>query len=161
MVTNITLIRPFVHHAGDLATIRVSAWRAAYRGILSQPYLDGLDVVQETERASQSLSQSNETIFLALQDAVPAGYIVYTLAPTPDITALYVSPACQNKGIGKALVHHLLGCYPHEFHLWVIRQNHKAIRFYEAIGAKPTNQRRETRIGQDVVEEVRFTFQSH
>ncbi|GAA4247772.1 hypothetical protein [Dactylosporangium darangshiense] len=43
-------IRPAtVEDAGAVAAVHVGSWRAAYRGIVPQEHLDGLDVARGTE----------------------------------------------------------------------------------------------------------------
>ncbi len=67
---------------------------------------------------------------------------VAALALLPDdageVVALYVKPACQGRGIGKALWDRAMeefkerGCV--EAHVWVLAENVPAIHFYERQG---------------------------
>ena len=55
---------------------------------------------------------------------------------------LHVHPDWQRQGIGRALMIHCVNKVneledPFKLYLWVLKENHKARKFYESIGEKP------------------------
>lgn len=72
-------IRPATPADGPgIAFVRVTTWRAAYRGIIAQATLDGLDIFAEGVRVSESLAQpwpgsANFVAEVAPVEAPPAG----------------------------------------------------------------------------------------
>ena len=48
--------------AARLAQIRIAAWRATYRGVMTDAYLDGLDVGRATTAWRQNILEPNDGI---------------------------------------------------------------------------------------------------
>ncbi|NEE31049.1 GNAT family N-acetyltransferase, partial [Streptomyces sp. SID7982] len=45
-----------------VATIRVRGWQHAYRGLLPQPYLDRMDIAEETGQRRRYFEERGETV---------------------------------------------------------------------------------------------------
>lgn len=149
----IPTIRPAeLADADAIASVHVRAWQEAYRGLVPQPYLDGLDVGERT-----ALWRSILTGEVAV-DGIPgpADFVVETPdgvvgfanvgrfrdqpsnAVAGELWAMYVDPDQWGSGVGDALMaatlEELRRIGTTVAHLWVLEGNQRAIRFYERHG---------------------------
>lgn len=158
--------------AGDceaVAAIRVRGWQTAYPGIVPQPYLDAMDIAEETERRRGHLEQdSGITDVVALApDSTVTGWACY--GPHRDgserlggaeLYALYVLPERRGTGVGRALMAELTtraeaAGFP-AMVLWVLTENAPARRFYERAGFRPDGAGNSFDICGTPVPEVRY-----
>ena len=109
--------RPASRDAEDIARVRIASWRAAYRGIVPDAVLDGLDLAAEAatwrdrlrrpgrrqgERGRPSSSRRHRRAWSATS---PRGRrAVDDEAGLGEIWAIYVDPAAQGRGVGRALM---------------------------------------------------------
>jgi GNAT superfamily N-acetyltransferase len=145
--------RARVEDAPALARVHVAAWRAAYRGIMADAFLDGLDVGQWTERWRQSLAGARarehtpDTVLVAeVEGGPPTGFAVTgperPLSPRSEargeLWAINVAPEMWGQGIGRRLLSAAQRALAEAGHreaiLWVIAANERARRFYERAG---------------------------
>jgi GNAT superfamily N-acetyltransferase len=121
-------VRPL--RAGDadiVAQIHAASWRDAYRGMLSDTYLDG-DLVGERRAVWHSRLQGPQLGLLALHESKPVGFA-------------FVLPGHRGAGVGTRLLHELSGQAPRGgIHLWVYAQNARARAYYERLGAQELEQ---------------------
>jgi ribosomal protein S18 acetylase RimI-like enzyme len=138
-----------VEDAETLGRIHVRAWRSAYRGQLTDDYLDGLS---ERDRADQwrgSLAAQRETwrTWVAERDGGVIGWA--TTGPSEDadadartgeLYAIYLEPEHVGIGLGRELFAHAMNdLRARGFRaatLWVLETNERARRFYELAGWK-------------------------
>lgn len=130
-----------------IARLHAESWRSAYRGMLSDAYLDG-DVVAEREAFwSRALAEppANQHVLVAEEDGRIAGFVSIYGADDArwgtGIEAVHVSPDLKGRGIGARMMaaagawcagsHPGLGVYLH-----VLQPNEAARRFYERIGGR-------------------------
>ena len=159
--------------AGDLATVHVRSWQAAYRGLLPQDYLDGLDPAgPRTARWERRLAERDwpRGGVLVAQDA---GQVVgvANFCPTRDadldpactgeITMIYLRPAAWGRGHGRDLMVAALAALGQAGYgdaaLWVLDTNQRARRFYEAGGWQPDGAaKQEPSPGGFLLSEVRY-----
>ena len=140
---------PLERDARGLAEVHAAAWRAAYRGAMTDEYLDGMDVERMTEgwrRGITAPTQGTAPLLAEVSGEV-AGFVI--VGPpdadaepgTGQLYALNVHPTWWAQGIGSALLAaaeqklHDLG-YERAF-LLVEKNNHRAIGFYTGRGWKP------------------------
>jgi GNAT superfamily N-acetyltransferase len=110
------LIRPArPTDAAALAGVHVASWQRAYRGLLPDAYLDGLDVDRWTTRWEAALAEvdwprrgtlvaeSSSGGVIGFLDAVPSRDDDAGPA-TAEVTSLYVTPKHWDGGIGRALM---------------------------------------------------------
>jgi ribosomal protein S18 acetylase RimI-like enzyme len=132
-----------------IATVHVRSWQAAYRGLLPQAYLDGLDPAQRIGQWERILSAAGwpdgETL-VADAGGRLSGFVSYGPARDDDadsrrageIYAIYLMPAAWDGGIGRQLMTAALGRLGEagfgQAILWVLDSNARARRFYEAGG---------------------------
>ena len=132
--------------APGIAAVSVAAWRRAYRGILSEDFLAGL---QEESRAREwrasLLAGAPRVLVTRANGGAVSGYVAFDKsrdddAPedTGEIFAIYVAPDFQRADLGRALLaaamEELRAAGFRAVSLWVIEGNEPAIRFYEAAG---------------------------
>ncbi len=135
--------------AQALAEIHVRAWQAGYRGLLPDSLLDSLSAAERLPRWQERLAGQRERTLAAELDGNVAGWLV--IGPQRDrdldpqrvaeIYAIYVHPDYWRHGCGAALMAQAREALDAqgfaEASLWVLRQNLRAIRFYEAQGFRP------------------------
>jgi len=109
--------------------VRLRGWQAAYRGIVPDSYLDGMQ--EQPERRAAVISAPNGVTTLVAEDE---GTVVGMAAYGPardgedavELYALYVDPGRWRAGVGTAL---LTACEGVSV-LWVLEDNARARAFY-------------------------------
>lgn len=151
MSHSIKIIHPAdASHAKTLATIMISAWRSAFRGILPDD-----TIAQYTQFGpcaamfSQILASGVGTMYLAELDSQPMG-LLYWLPESQKgvrIEALLTISDAWGKGIGAALIDQALSDMAASgfttAHVWPFAENHRARRFYQKHGFAPTGNSRQ------------------
>jgi GNAT superfamily N-acetyltransferase len=140
-----------VADAGRIAEINVTAWRAAYRGLVADSYLQGMDqdVLRERWAAGlRNLAEPAAMFVAAGDDALIRAYAFvrevrdeadrHPDRRTGELIAIYADPAWLGTGAGyavhrAALDHLATHGFKHAV-LWVLSGNALARRFYEARG---------------------------
>lgn len=158
--------------AETIAGVEIAAWRDAYRGIVPGAVLDGLDLDDEAAVWRERLRQQEDVrVTVATLSDLPApravvGYVTEGPAREDDeaglgeIWAIYVDPAVQGRGVGRALMdaamRGLAGRGFGEAILWVFEANAAARGFYERLGWAPDGAARPLVIGGAAPIEVRY-----
>jgi uncharacterized damage-inducible protein DinB/GNAT superfamily N-acetyltransferase len=127
-----------------IAKLHTMSWQRAYRGILSDAYLDNglLDERSAVWDAKLSATDAGPG-WMALVQGEPAGFVY--VRPREDarwgtlVDNLHVLAAHQGRGIGRRLLHTVgewgVRHAPHDaVHLWVFADNHAARGFYARVG---------------------------
>jgi ribosomal protein S18 acetylase RimI-like enzyme len=129
--------------------VHVRSWQAAYRGLLSQEYLDGLDLnLDEREaRWRDAIAQSETSLLVAVVEGTVVGWVAYGACRDGDLAsavvvgeiwAIYLLPQYWSTGLGRALwlaaKTELRKSGFYSATLWVLADNARAIRFYRAAG---------------------------
>lgn len=130
-----------------IAQLHTESWRSAYKGILSDDFLNG-DIVENrlniwTTRFNNP--PANQHIIIAEQDGQPLGFVC--IYGTDDalwgslIDNLHVRPHLKGQGIGKVLLKKAIEWskenYPQSgVYLWVFEDNQAARQFYLKMGAE-------------------------
>ncbi|HSU76666.1 MAG TPA: GNAT family N-acetyltransferase [Burkholderiales bacterium] len=132
--------------ARAIAEIHVAAWRAAYRDLMPQSYLDSLSVEERAPMWEKTIAQPGPArLALAALDGELAGFCLY--GPTrdrvagPEVAEIYavnVHPTRWRQGAGRLLCAHALREAASREHsamtLWVMSGNGRARRFYQHLG---------------------------
>jgi len=129
----------------DIAALHVKTWQAAYRGLLPDAHLEGLDPAQRAVMWSKVLTQPDALVLVATDRQAVVGFC--SILPSRDadassaigeITAIYVDPSVWRSGTGSALVDAAVEAARlrsfSELTLWVLANNTHARAFYEALG---------------------------
>ena len=129
------------HHAAVLADIMISAWRSAFRGILSDAVIEQYTQKDGcTGMFSYILATGQGHMYLASLGDTPMG-LLYWREETPahaHLEALLTIPDAWGKGIGASLMEvglqdmAQLGCTT--VRVWPFAQNLRAQRFYRKFG---------------------------
>jgi ribosomal protein S18 acetylase RimI-like enzyme len=133
--------------AEPLAGIHVRAWQAAYRGQLSDEYLDGLRAGDRIDMHRRTLAEPREgwRTWVAVEGEQVVGFAVTGPSEdadaeqdTGEVFAIYLEPERVGTGVGRRLfAYALLDLRKRGFRsatLWVLETNEQARRFYERAG---------------------------
>ncbi len=134
-----------VDHATAIAAVHVQSWQAAYAGILGAEFLQSLSVSDRSRSWNDILTKDESRTLVACRENEVLGFVSYGRCRDEgasevqgEIWALYAQPQVWGQGVGRALleeaVHELRTLGRDVISLWVLRQNHRAVAFYEAFG---------------------------
>ncbi len=124
----------------DVSRVYAQSWKAAYRGIVPQDYLDGIP----ENRWSKILANGLSHLWIVSDGDRIVGSSTY--APARDekyggwgeIISIYLLPEYFHLGIGtKLLLASMNGLFSmgyRDLYLWVFEDNRSAHRFYEKNG---------------------------
>jgi GNAT superfamily N-acetyltransferase len=130
----------------QIAQLHASSWQIAYRGVLSDAYLDR-DVVRDRLTLWQHrLSQPtpNQYVLVAVHEGELVAFVCLYGAYDPKwgtlVDNLHVCYSSQRQGIGALLMKEAaIWCcqtHPHQgVYLWVLQPNLPAQEFYNHLGA--------------------------
>jgi GNAT superfamily N-acetyltransferase len=155
------------HDAKRIAEIHVETWRVAYRGLIPDDYLAGLDVHRRAIVWHSIIGAPDETVLVAVWAERIVGFCSYlrsrdSAAPPEigEIAAIYVEPASWGKGIGRGLMEAAIDhAGNHGFAtvtLWVLSTNERARRFYERAGFTPDGAEQEDKRLGFGIHEIRY-----
>lgn len=141
-----TLFRKAVtDDASAMARLLTDAWQTAYRGILSDALLDGIDAEKRSELIRSTIAEHPGFQYRVLEtDGEILGVSGFCagrdddLADTGEIVVFYIRPDAQGRGLGRAMMQNALEALRAEgfsrIVLWVLKDNRNARAFYEAMG---------------------------
>ena len=123
--------------AAAVAAMHIRAWQVAYRGIIPDRYLDGLDVGARAGRYSFDLAgPADPTTWIAADGNDVVGMVAFSpsrdedLPELGEVQALYVAPEQWRSGAGSALMAKaerlLIDAGFTEAALWVLEDNSRA-----------------------------------
>jgi GNAT superfamily N-acetyltransferase len=150
-----------------IAEVHVRAWQVAYRGLLTDEYLDGLRPEDRAKKYTLGSTDGHRpTTIVAVEDGVICGFATTMPAHDADaagsgeLAALYVDPKEWGKGMGLALIQaaraQLRARGFRRAVLWVLVGNKRAQRFYEKDGWRLDGSRRLNQVWGATVDEVRM-----
>ncbi|HYT69935.1 MAG TPA: GNAT family N-acetyltransferase [Gemmatimonadales bacterium] len=161
--------RAGVADAEAIARLHIASWRAAYRGLLPDAFLDSQDLAERTDMWRGKLTDSSTTVLVAEAAAGMLGFCACGPSHDPDadtstvweIYNLHVTPDLRGGGIGgrlfDAAVSLGLQHGARDLTLWVLHGNSPAERFYQHKGMTPDGARQSRAVGPDVTfAEVRY-----
>jgi ribosomal protein S18 acetylase RimI-like enzyme len=166
----VVTIRPArVDDADAVGEIHVRAWQSAYRGMMPDDYLDGLQAGDHATRWREHLTAptSAAELLVVVDDDRVVGFAsvgppLDSDAP-PDVGQLYainLDPDVWGRGLGRALLSFAtdrlreLGYV--EAVLWVVPDNQRARQLYESAGWSDDGLRRDDEVFGVVVPEMRY-----
>jgi GNAT superfamily N-acetyltransferase len=162
----VATIRPAtVDDAEAIAQLHVRSWQVAYRGLVSDDYLDAIDW---RERAAlwRDLADAGSPVRTAVVvDGGLTGFIAWGPVRDEDpadadqeVYAVYVDPERWRSGYGRLLLTHALATVRDSAAviLWVLAGNHRARAFYERHGLSADGATKIISLGAADLEEVRY-----
>jgi GNAT superfamily N-acetyltransferase len=128
----------------------VRGWQTAYKGMMPQAYLDGLDPAEDVGRLRARFEQAREGVvnLVAEWDGDIVGWACHgpyregeVRTTDAELYAIYVDPDRLARGVGRALLRESTARCTAAGHgrmlLWVLQENASARRFYEQAGFAP------------------------
>jgi ribosomal protein S18 acetylase RimI-like enzyme len=156
-----------------LARVNVEAWRHAYRGIVPDAVLDGLDVARREQGWARWVAMpAPDAVFVATNDtddvvaycavcAVREAEDAHPTLPTGELVAIYAHPSVLGTGAGHAVheagVAALAAAGFRHAVLWVFEDNPRARAFYERHGWTSDGVQQEFEVGDARPLEVRYS----
>jgi GNAT superfamily N-acetyltransferase len=166
---------PAIRRAGladtrAIATVAVLGWRATYRGLMPDDFLDGLSIDAREAAWGEMLERDTDggtPTWVAERGGRTVGFVssgpprdADMALPTAEVYALYVLPEHWRTGVGRRLlaiaVEHWRALGSAAMVLWVLEANAPARSFYEAMGWRPDGARQEIDFGSFAAVEVRY-----
>jgi ribosomal protein S18 acetylase RimI-like enzyme len=140
-----TVRRARLEDAKAIAAIHVHAWQVAYQGIVSSEVLGAMSVEQREGVWRQNLARGASETWVAEGGDQLHGWISAAHSrdsdaqpTTGEVWAIYVDPAYWRQGVGRRLwskaEERLRASAFSEVTLWVLKENSRAIAFYESNG---------------------------
>ena len=138
------------------AYVHWKSWQEAYPGIVDQKYLDELTLEKCEEIAYRWL----ENLIIAKDGERIIGFVGYgkyrndELLQTGEIFAIYLLEEYYGQGVGYQLMQAGLSQlkeYP-QVAVWVLKENKRAIHFYERCGFQKDGREETIVLGSSVVE---------
>ncbi len=155
--------------AEAIANVHVRAWQDAYRGQLTDEYLDALTVEDRLEQHRRTLEQPRPDwrTWVADEGGRIVGFAVTGSsedadadARTAEVYAIYLEPDRVGTGLGRRLFEHALSDVRDRGFavatLWVLETNERARRFYELAGWKPDGTTSSERVDCEMRPTVRY-----
>ena len=130
-----------------IAALHAESWRAHYRGILPEAYLDD-EVLAERQmswRDALRAPRPGQLVMVATLEAALTGFVSIVRDGEPgfgaEIENLHVRPRLCGRGLGRRLLGEAVGRLASDgvasACLWVFDANEAAIRFYQRLGGTP------------------------
>ena len=164
---NITIRRMSIEDAEAVTDILMNAWKTAYRGIVSDEYLDNMN----RETLAERRRQQHKDYIVAVSDGRIVGYCWYMSnnsysqdVPEVDseVVALYVDPASKRHGLGRMLLSHAMDDLRNQgkkkMIIWCLKDNLPARAFYEKMGGSIVYEHK-TNIWYKDYDEVGFLYE--
>ena len=161
----VAVIRPAeFDDAARLGRVHVETWRATYRGLLSDDYLDALSDIRQAAFWSRALDDADRAAGAHVAEDEDAGVVGFSdcgpeRGGAPgwgEIMAIYILPEWQRQGLGRRLVGasgaHLAAQGLESLAVWAVEDN-PARAFYSALGGAPAERRRLNIGGAEVTEQ--------
>lgn len=138
------------------------SWRAAYRGIVPQAYLDSIPPGQWVPY----LQEAGRAVLVLLDGETPVGTASY--GPARDVRfsgygeliSIYLLPEYVGRGHGRPLLEAALRALRQQNYkdvvLWVLEENRAARSFYEKAGFRCNGQVLEDTIGGKLLREMAY-----
>ena len=130
-------------------------WREAYDDLLPAEFQDTMTL----ERCRFFSQKYPENTLIAMDGMKVVGFISYgnfrdETIQAGEIIALYVLKDYYGKGVSEQLMHAAFAALDHfsEIYLWVLKENKRAIAFYQKIGFAFDGQEKILELGKPVKE---------
>jgi GNAT superfamily N-acetyltransferase len=157
--------------ADQIAALHTASWRAAYRGILPDGFLDDAAPTNRLHVWRERMREpaATQIVLKAVQDEQLQAFACIFLDADPLCGALldnlHVTPAATGGGLGSTLLRaamaHVAAARPTAgLYLWVFAANARARRFYERHGGEPVEHKPVEVLPLLIVPSVRYAWSS-
>jgi ribosomal protein S18 acetylase RimI-like enzyme len=156
--------------APAIATIHVTAWQAAYKGLMPAEVLDKLSVSKRTTMWEQSMTspRSSTIIYLAEDGGDAVGFVAGGPPQTEvkdyraEVYALYILPGHWRKGLGRQLMQVMVSSFQDNnktsMVIWVLKDNLPACSFYTALGGHVTAEK-QYKVGTEMMDATGYGWE--
>jgi GNAT superfamily N-acetyltransferase len=152
-----------------VADIRVASWRATYRGIVPDSHLDKMPSNKDHWRRIAAGEEPNTELLDCEENGRIVGFACFGAARPPhfeftgELHATYFLPEFIGKGYGRAMLIAVVKGLERLGHgdmmLWVMEENLRGRRFYEAFGGTEiANSRQSFEIAGRTIFEIAYGF---
>lgn len=131
-----------------ITELHTLSWQATYRGQFPDDYLENQAPIDIAETWTDRFKDHSGTLtIVATLDDTVSGFSHVVIDKDPEwgtlLDNLHVHPEMKGTGIGRALMAEtsrqlLASATTPRMHLWVLEANHRARRFYDALGGETT-----------------------
>lgn len=145
-----------------ISRIYEESWKFAYKDIIPQNYLDSIPA----SCWSVNLDKEGMNTLVLIEDGIFIGTSSYCKSRFSDfsnfgeIVSIYLLPQYIGKGYGKQLLSAAVGELEHlgfsDIFLWVLKDNSRAIKFYEKEGFEFSGNYLDNNIGGKEVREIQY-----
>lgn len=141
----------------QMAKIKIDGWINTYDKVLASKYLYTLDYKTQTERYIESFDEYKELVLVAVRNNEILGYSCFDYKDRDrkfdsQLISLYIKQEEIGKGIGSTLLietgKELFSKGKTNMIVWCLKENKKAIKFYEKHGGKKVIEK-EIKIGDE------------
>ncbi len=172
MENNFTIRPAHLQDAPAIAKAHVASWQKAFRGILTDEFLDNISIEERSQKWERILNRASEdkacTLVLEIDNTIQGFAGVgrsrdeNTTDNVGEVMAIYLHPNVWKKGLGKKLLQEAIEILMQqnytEVTLWVLSKNQRAIAFYERCGFYADGAEKEVNIGGTDVKEIRLLY---
>ena len=126
-----------IEQADIIGQVHSEAWKKTYAGIFPEDFLREDTVEKRKQEFIESFSNKDIFYYVIYEEVIPVGIvkIVVEEADAYEIASFYMLEKYRNKGYGKQTIEYLKKeLLPKRIRLWVLKDNAKAIKFYETNG---------------------------
>ena len=166
-VTEVTIRPATPADAEQIAAVHVASWREAYRGVVPDEYLDGLDVAERAEqwRAELSSLERGHEVWVAQDEDGIVGFVDFGPShdedadrTTVEIYKIYLVPHAWGRGVARDLMRKVFAEVSQgaAITLWAFDTNDRARHFYRRSGFTPDGVERLEEFGGEYIKELRF-----
>lgn len=155
--------------ADAIGRVQVETWHAAYEGLMPDEAIAGFDVERRQQMWREGLArepQPGSATLVAELDGEVVGFASVGRSRDEEtenegeLYAIYLQPACWNRGIGRALIERaeesMRASGFERALLWVLEGNARGERFYRAAGWTADGTSKEDDFQGATVIEVRY-----
>lgn len=145
-----------------VSAVYEASWKVGYRGILPDEYLDSIqpgkwNFVSENTAWRNLLALDGNRIVGASSFAAAR---LENMAGWGEIISFYLHPEYFGRGVSgplmQAVLKELFTMGFRDIYLWVLEENHRARRFYERFGFRPSGEALDAVIGGKAVRELQY-----
>lgn len=134
--------------AAQIAQVRIDAWRATYRGMIPDAYLDAMNLSDSAAFWARILASGSPhaSVYVATEGDEIVGFAAANRRDPPkldfdaELSAIYLASGYKRRGIGRLLVSAVAASQRERgatgMLTWVIAQNKDAREFYETLGGE-------------------------
>jgi GNAT superfamily N-acetyltransferase len=147
-VSGVTIRRAEAGDAAAIAQLRIDAWRATYRGMMPDAYLDAMNLSDSAAFWSRILGAASPhaSVYVAVEGDRIVGFAAGNRRDPPklgfdaELSAIYLAAERKRRGLGRRLVAAVAADQRQRgatgLVTWVIAKNQGARAFYEALGGE-------------------------